>query len=152
MTQPKLNHCSGNTWQPNPDWKYPTGLVMSQVLFSCPNHSRIMRETYFVKCDILQSVFPWLIFLGCGSMPLSSLCTYTLINLLPVENFHLPCNCLGMEKKFRIRHVVGQSPTNWVRGRLRLRNFSTVWSEIYLRQWVHWLICVMDPTFYPTRL
>lgn len=68
--------------------------------FLALNHSRIMRESYFIKCDVLQSVLLWFICFGCGNIPLSSLRTYTLINLLPVENLCLPCNYLGMEKKF----------------------------------------------------
>lgn len=120
-----------------------------RYFFLVLKHSRIMRESYFIKCDVLQSVVLWCICFGCGNIPFNSLCTYTLINLLPVENFHLPCNYLGMKKKFQICHLVGCPLTDWVKGRLRLQSFGTVWSEVYRCQWVHGLICAMDLTFYP---
>lgn len=110
MTQPKLNHRSGNTWQHKPRLEVPNGPGdVTGTFFLVLNHSRIVWESYFIKCDVLQSVLPWFICFGCGNIPLSSLCTYTLINLLPVENFHLPCNYLGMEKR-----ILDMSPSRTI--------------------------------------
>lgn len=119
-----------------------------RYFFLVLKHSRIIWESYFIKCDVLQSVVLWYICFGCGNIPFNSLCTYTLINLLPVENFHLPCNYLGIKKKIQICHLVGQPLTDWVKGRLRSQSFGTVWSEVYRCQWVHGLICATDLTFY----
>lgn len=102
-----------------------------RYFFLVLKHSWKMQESYSIKCGALQSVLPWFICFGCGNIPLSSLCTYTLIILLPVENSHLPCNYLGMEKKRVPDTSSNRTIPYWLRkGKIETAEFwhCTLWS------------------------
>ena len=51
-----------------------------RYFFLVLKHSRIMRESYFVKFDVLQSVLPWFICFGCvTSLSIPCVLTHSLI-------------------------------------------------------------------------
>lgn len=111
-----------------------------RYFFLVLKHSRIIWESYFIKCDVLQSVVLWYICFGCGNIPFNSLCTYTLINLLPVENFHLPCNYLGIKKK-NPDMSSGRTTPYWLsKGKTEIAEFwhCVIWSlSVSVSSWTY---------------